>query len=87
MTPKSVRVIDPVASKPQVSFLLNGLGPHFIDVIVRVTGLLTPRSVRSPVTVAGLAPFQVALVDLKVIVGFSTALRKSGDCRCASRLT
>ncbi len=47
----------------------------------KVTGLLTPRIVRSPVIVAGLSPFQVTPVDLKVMVGFSTAFKKSGERR------
>ena len=47
-----------------------------LKVASRVTGLVTPRKVRSPVTLAVRGPVSSTLVDLKVICGKAPAFRK-----------
>ena len=51
----------------------------------RVTGFVTPRMVRSPVTLMAPSLPGTTFVDLKVMVGYLATSKKSADLRCASR--
>ena len=57
--PNSERLMVATASAPHASFLAKGLGAQWNAVMVRVTGLVTPSSVNSPGTEAGLSPLKV----------------------------
>ena len=62
--PKSLRLISASASKPTVSFLLNGFSPAPMNSASSVTDLVMPFSVRLPVISASM-PFTFTLVDTK----------------------
>src|SRR5207249_2178174 len=79
------RLSLPVALPPQRSFLLPGFVPHLNRSSVSDSGLVTPSSVRSPSTVAGLSPLNATFVDLNVICGNSAALKKSAERKCSLR--
>ena len=67
--PKSVRLTVAVAWKPMSSAPRNGSAVTPPKVTSRVTGFVTPCSVRSPVIVPVLGPVRVTEVDLNVAVG------------------
>ncbi len=62
--PKSERLSDAEALPPHIGFLLIGLSLHTQRSIFRVTGLVTPSSVRLPAISAGLSPANLTPVDL-----------------------
>ena len=71
---------SPMRVLPQGS-LPGALGPS----TAKVTGLVTPCIVRSPVTEYSPWPVRFTEVDLKVIVGYFSTSKKSGLLRCPSR--
>ena len=81
---KSLRCRVPVAEKPlrvtPLGSVCGAAGPS----TVRVTGLVTPARVRSPVIIS-LPADLVSDVDLKVIVGYLATSKKSGLFRWVSR--
>src|SRR5712664_2399572 len=74
---KSERLILAVALAPQASFLASGCGMHWNEVTARVTGLLTLLEVRVPSIATGLSPSNLNALDLKVMVGYFSASKKS----------
>jgi len=85
LTPKSfllisVRALNPARVPPY------GSGPKPPTSTSSVTGLVTPRMVRSPVTLY-LSPSGVTLVDLKVISGWLAVSRKRSERRSSSRIS
>src|SRR5689334_1572920 len=85
LIPNSLRLTVAVALPPQVGFLLIGLTAQLKLVTVKLTGLVTPCSVRSPSAPARLLPLYFSFVDLKVIVGYLATSKKSGLRKCSSR--
>ena len=61
--------------------LISGVGPSTSS----TTGFVTPFMVRSPFTLSFPSPAFSTLVDLKVIFGFFSASKKSGERRWSSR--
>ena len=85
-TPKSLRFSVVVASKPAAGTLAIGCSPPPLTVTSRVTGLVMPLMVRSPVTVSLLVPAASTLVLLKVASANLAASKKSALFRCSSNL-
>ena len=83
--PKSDRLNLPDALPPQRSFPVPCAGMHLKRSIVRLTGFVTPSSVRLPSIADGLSPVKTNFVDLYVIFGNSATLKKSAARRCSSR--
>src|SRR5205807_2454347 len=54
-------------------------------VTLRLTGFVTPSMVSSPSTATGRSPSNATLVDLKVMVGYFSTLKKRSALRIASR--
>ena len=83
--PKSFRLILVVAERPMrvlpQGSLPGALGPS----TAKVTGLVMPCRVRSPVTAYSPSPVRFTAVDLKVMVGYFSASKKSGLLRWPSR--
>jgi len=76
----------PVAWKPLLMLPQGSAFGAAGRLIWKVTGLVTPRIVRSPTSsMKPLLPSRTA-VDLKVICGNFAVSRKSGLRRCSSRL-
>ena len=84
LTPKSLRLSLPVTSKPVFWPPRPSLVKPFA-VTVSVTGFVTPRIVRSPVTSYASLPFAAIFVDLNVISGNFAVSKKSAELRCLSR--
>src|SRR5215468_12127537 len=82
-SPKSLRLTDVVASMPR------RIPPAWLNggeaVTARVTGLVTPCIVRSPVTEYDVALDLLKLLETKVITGYLATSKKSGPLRCVSR--
>src|SRR5262249_52743932 len=80
---KRLRLTEVVASTPRrmPPAWLNGGGA----VTARVTGLVTPCIVRSPVTEYDVALDLLKLVETKVITGYLATSKKSGPLRWVSR--
>src|SRR5699024_4038174 len=66
---------NPVTVSPFIGFLLTSLNSKS-----SVSSCVVPAIVKSPVTESSLID-----LDSKVIFGFSSALKKSADFKCASR--
>src|SRR5579863_291019 len=83
--PKSLRLILPLAEMPMrvlpQGSLFGAVGPSTSN----VTGLVTPCTVRSPVTRYSASPLRSTFVDLNVIWGYFSASKKSALFRCPSR--
>src|SRR5579875_1806017 len=83
--PKSERLIIPRAENPTSSFLSSGLVPTLLSVTSRLTGRVTPSSVRSPITVPLLSSFLMYFLPTKVMVGNSATLNQSAPLRSLLR--
>src|SRR5271154_5623390 len=82
--PKSLRLIFVVAEAPACVLPIIETGAPD-DSTSSTTGLVTPCSVKSPVTFHLFGPPASTLVDLNVIVGYLATSRKSGLFKCMSR--
>jgi len=75
--PKDALFNSVVIENPMVSFLLKGLVPFLFKVVFRVTVLVMPCRVKSPMTSAVFFPVTFMDLLLKVAVGNFSVLRKS----------
>src|SRR5262245_15790849 len=85
-TPKSLRSILVVADAPARVAPAGSLIGAVVST-TSTTGLVTPCSVRAPVTFHWPVPPGSTLVDLKVIVGYLSTSRKAALFKWASRFT
>src|SRR5271170_3599827 len=83
LTPKSLRLKVADASAPQTSFLDIGFGLQRKELIVNVSGLVTPCMVRVPWASAGEAPLNLVNLPVNVAVGNFATSKISADFACS----
>ena len=86
-TPKSLRLIVAVASKPIAGTFFIGCSEALLRVASSTTTLVMPLMVRSPVIFSLPVPAASTLVLLKVATGNFSASKKSALRRCALNLS
>src|ERR1700677_3285749 len=84
--PKSLRLILPLTSKPAVYFSSSILVPAPLNLTSSVTGLVTPRRVRLPVTSAAAWLVSTTLSALKTISGNCAASNQGASFSSPSSL-
>src|SRR5262249_55431236 len=85
LMPKSLRSILVAACAPARVLPMGSLTGAVTSETSSTTSLVTPWSVRSPVTLNWPDPAGSIVFDLKVIVGYFATSRKSALFRCSSR--
>ena len=83
LTPKSARLKVAEASAPHTSFLFIGFGLQRKELIVSVTGFVTPCMFSVPWASAGASPLNLVNLPVNVAVGYFVTSKISADLACS----